>query len=232
MDIGRAFTFAFEDPDWLKKLLIGGLLLFIPFFGWLVVGGYWMRIIRRTYEGNDVPLPEWDQLGEDFVLGLKGAVALFVWWLPFIAIFLTMMCLSLPFWLAGNTSNEPYLVPFTALSVFGWIGLSGLSILFQIVMLVIQPMVIGRIAVTTEISSGFEVHAIAQEIRRVPVSLLIIVGLEYGLRSVSGFGILLCIVGVLFTTFAAYVPLSHLYGQLRRELDGSDTVPTELTLPA
>ena len=27
MDVGRAFTFAFEDPDWLKKLLIGGALL-------------------------------------------------------------------------------------------------------------------------------------------------------------------------------------------------------------
>lgn len=231
MDVGRAFTFAFEDPDWLKKLLIGGLLLFIPIFGWLVVGGYWMRIIRRSHSGDDVPLPEWNEFGDDFILGLKGAVALFIWWLPFLAIFLTLTCLSLPFWIASSSDQSGVTAVFAVFSVFGWIGVSFFSILFQLFILAIQPMVLGRIAVSGELADGFQVSQIIGEIRRVPVPLLIVVGLEYGVRSVAGFGVLLCFVGVAFTTFAGFVLLSHLYGQLRRVVEESQPVIYGPVLP-
>lgn len=219
MDVGRAFTFAFEDPNWLKKLLIGGALLFIPVFGWLVVGGYWMRIIRGAYQGDDTPLPEWDQLGDDFVLGLKGAVALFVWWLPFLVVLLTFVCLSIPFWIAANTNNGAATALFAIPSLIGWTGVSLASVLFQVVMLAIQPLIIGRIAVSGELADGFRAREILREIRLAPIPLLIVVALEYGIRSVTGFGILICIVGLAFTTFAGFVLLSHLYGQLRRVIE-------------
>ncbi len=232
MDVGRAFTFAFEDPDWLKKLLIGGALLFIPIFGWLVVAGYWMRVIRSAYAGNDVPLPDWDQFGDDFVLGLKAAVAMFVWWLPFLAIFVTLICLSIPVFIASGSENGAVAVPLTLISTVGWMGMSLVSIVFQVFILAVQPMVLGRIAVTGDLASGFQVSEIVREIRRVPVPLLIVVGLEYGIRSVSGFGILLCFVGVVFTTFAGSVLLSHLYGQLRRVVEESDGAMPSSVMPA
>lgn len=46
VDIGRAITYVFQDPQWLKKVLIGGLLSLIPIIGWLIIGGYWLRVIR------------------------------------------------------------------------------------------------------------------------------------------------------------------------------------------
>ncbi len=48
MDFGKAFTYAFEDQDWLKKLGIGGLLLLIPIFGILAVMGWTVEITRRV----------------------------------------------------------------------------------------------------------------------------------------------------------------------------------------
>ncbi len=224
MDVGRAFTFAFEDPDWLKKLLIGGALLFIPIFGWLVVGGYWMRIIRSAYVGNDVPLPEWDQFGDDFVLGLKGAVAILVWWLPFYAIIGTMFCLTIPFWLSTGTSHSAVFVPLAIFGTFGWIGLGMVSMVMQIVMLVVPPVVLGRIAINGDFAAGFQFRDMILEMRRVPMPLFMVVALEYGIRSVTGFGIIFCVVGLAFTTFGGYVMLSHLYGQLRRVVEESGEV--------
>ncbi len=226
MDVGRAFTFAFEDPDWLKKLLIGGALLFIPIFGWLVVGGYWMRVIRNAYVGNDLPLPEWDEFGEDFILGLKGAVALMVWWLPVYAVIGTMVCLTIPFWLTAGTSSSNIYVPIAIFGSFGWIGLSMMSMVLQLLMLVVPPMVLGRIAINGDFAAGFQFRDIFQEMRRVPMPLFMVVALEYGIRSVSGFGIFFCFVGLAFTTFVGYLMLSQLYGQLRRVVEESGEAPS------
>ena len=179
-----------------------------------------------------MPLPDWDQFGDDFVLGLKAAVAMFVWWLPFLAIFVTLICLSIPVFIASGSENGAVAVPLTLISTVGWMGMSLVSIVFQVFILAVQPMVLGRIAVTGDLASGFQVSEIVREIRRVPVPLLIVIGLEYGIRSVSGFGILLCFVGVVFTTFAGSVLLSHLYGQLRRVVEESDGAMPSSVMPA
>src|SRR5688500_894251 len=86
VDVGRSITYVFQDPQWLKKVAIGGLLVFVPIFGWLVIFGYFMRNIRQVAVGSDLPLPEWDDFGNDFVRGLKGFVALIVWSLPVIVV--------------------------------------------------------------------------------------------------------------------------------------------------
>jgi hypothetical protein len=232
MDVGRAFTFAFEDPNWLKKSLIGGALLLIPIVGWFIVGGYWMRVMRVAYSGKDVPLPEWDELGEDFALGLKGVVALFIWSLPFIAVFLTLVCFTLPYWIAVNADKGALTPLFGVIGVFGWIGIGLASILFQVFILVIQPVVLGRIAINGDLAAGFRVREIVREIRSVPVPLLILVALEYGIRTVAGFGIFLCVIGVVFITFGGFVILSHLYGQLRRVIEDQEILTNGPVMPA
>jgi hypothetical protein len=40
MEFGKAFSFPFEDQDWVKKLGIAGLLMIIPIIGWLAVAGW------------------------------------------------------------------------------------------------------------------------------------------------------------------------------------------------
>src|SRR4051794_20875370 len=79
MDVGRAFPFVFEDPDELKKSLIGAALLIVPMFGWPVVGSYWMHIIRgAAYAGNNVPVPPLFVVGPEYrVRGLVEGGVLF-----------------------------------------------------------------------------------------------------------------------------------------------------------
>jgi Protein of unknown function (DUF4013) len=86
MDIGRAFTYAYKDPKWPTKVLIFAVLAFIPIFGWCVDLGYSLRIIRNVVNGNDVPLPEWDNIGVLFADGLRAFFVSLVWSIPAIVL--------------------------------------------------------------------------------------------------------------------------------------------------
>ena len=73
IDFGRSFTFTSEDPEWVSKILIGGvfvlacsLLVGVPF-----VLGYFSRTLRNVVAGLARPLPDWDDLGGLFNEGLR-----------------------------------------------------------------------------------------------------------------------------------------------------------------
>jgi len=40
MDFGKAFSFVFEDEDWIKKIGVGGLISLIPVIGVFLVLGW------------------------------------------------------------------------------------------------------------------------------------------------------------------------------------------------
>ncbi len=83
MDIGRAFTYVFHDEEWPKKVVIGGLISWIPVLA-LVADGYGIRALRNAREGRETPLPKWDDWGHDFVRGLSVFVAALVLGLPMV----------------------------------------------------------------------------------------------------------------------------------------------------
>ncbi len=56
MDFGKAFTFAFEDPDWLKKILINGLIGLIPLVGQIYLMGWGLEVARRIAMGGPAVL--------------------------------------------------------------------------------------------------------------------------------------------------------------------------------
>ena len=155
-------------------------------------------------------------------------MALIVWWLPVYAVIGTMICLSIPFFLTAGSDQSSVFVPIIIFSSFGWVGLVMVSTLLQLLMLVVVPMVLGRIAINGDFAAGFQIREIVQEMRRVPVPLLLVVALEYGIRSVTGLGVFFCIVGLAFTTFVGYLMLSHLYGQLRRVVEESGEAASEV----
>jgi hypothetical protein len=69
MDIGKSFSYPFEDESWLSKLLIGALVSAVPIinFAWL---GYIADLIRNVMGGASRPLPEWGDFGDKFLKGL------------------------------------------------------------------------------------------------------------------------------------------------------------------
>ncbi|PWH20913.1 MAG: hypothetical protein DDG58_00470, partial [Ardenticatenia bacterium] len=83
MDIGIAFSYMFQDRDWLKKILIGGVISLIPIVNFAALG-YVVQLVRNVRDGQDLPLPEWDQFGEYFVSGLYLFLVYVVYAIPII----------------------------------------------------------------------------------------------------------------------------------------------------
>ena len=51
MDIGLSFSYMFEDKDWIKKILIGGLISLIPIVNFAALG-YVVQLVRNTRDGR------------------------------------------------------------------------------------------------------------------------------------------------------------------------------------
>ena len=83
MQIGKSFTYAFEDAKWFSKLLIGAIISIVPIlnFAW---GGYTTEIMRRVFRNDPEPLADWDDFGRKFMDGLILVVAGFIYALPFL----------------------------------------------------------------------------------------------------------------------------------------------------
>jgi hypothetical protein len=81
MDIGKSFSYPFEDENWLSKLLIGALVSAIPIlnFAWI---GYTADLIRNVMGGAVRPLPDWSDFGDKFVKGLLLTLAGLIYSLP------------------------------------------------------------------------------------------------------------------------------------------------------
>ena len=72
-DLARSFTYMFEDKAWLSKVLVGAAFVLLSplIIGALFLGGYMVEVIKRSYEDNEVPLPEWDNFGDLVSKGYK-----------------------------------------------------------------------------------------------------------------------------------------------------------------
>ncbi len=224
MDIGRSISYVFEDKSWLSKILIGGLLSIIPIFGWAVVLGYWIRTSLNVANGYELPLPEWNDFGGDFIRGFKAWLALVVWALPLIVL---AFCAVVPLAAVSNSSNG-------ALSAFGgllFVGVWGVDVILGLAIAFIAPVVVGRVVMQNSVSAAFDFAGIIATARANAVPLLMIVGMTLVLRFAASFGIILCGVGVLFTGFLSIVMLSHLYGQFWRQMGSYAPVNTGSIVP-
>jgi hypothetical protein len=241
MDYGKAFVFMFEDPNWVRKIVIGTLMallgiillpILIGFIPLLILAGYILDLVRNVVNRQQYPLPEWEDWGGMLVRGIKLAVALFIWSLPAIVVAIP---LTIGGTMLGNDSSG-------AQAVGGLLLTCGLClvILWAIFVALITPGIYVRLAVRGRFSSAFEVGALwsftRDHIGPVIVAILLtwVAGLIASLLSMVG--LVLCCVGVLITIPLAmlwqYLVMSHLYGQIGAVAGygqgGTGLVPVEI----
>lgn len=92
MDFGYAFTYIFEDKQWISKLAVLAfmlLLALIPLVGLValaVVAGYLLQLTGNVRNGMPRPLPRWTEMSEMLATGGFLLLAMLVYNLPLILV--------------------------------------------------------------------------------------------------------------------------------------------------
>jgi hypothetical protein len=218
VDFGRSFTFVTEDPEWVKKIVIGGvftlacaLLVGVPF-----VLGYFSRTLRNVVAGEPRPMPEWDDLGGIFNEGLRLTAVYLLYALAVVAVVAALGCVvMLPVMALSGHRGDPS-EALGLLGGLGIVGLYGLVMVASLALAVYLPAALARSALRGTVADGFAwretLGFIQANLGNYLVSLVI-----YLLASfVSQFGIVLCCVGIFPAAFWGYMVLAVALGQTVR----------------
>lgn len=212
MDFGRAFTFVTEDPDWLKKILINGLIMLIPVVGAMYLFGWAMEIGRRiaNYE-EPVRLPELE-FGRYLGLGFKAFVVMFVYTLP--VMFMAIPLGGLPALMSESGRNGEML---GVLATLVSLVCSCVIMLYSIVYMFIYPAALMRTAMTNSIGAGLKIGEVFRLVKAAPSAyLIVILGVFAAGFAASLVGSLLCVVGIIFTSVYSMAVTGHFMGQAYR----------------
>jgi hypothetical protein len=224
MDIAKAFTFVFDDDQWVTKLLIAAAILLLgvllgifvipAILAGMLLAGYGVEITRRVINGTAPVLPEWDNWGELLMDGLKVWIIGLVYALPIIVLGL---CLGAPIGILAEESQE-------ASSLLGSC-LGCLNFLWSIVVSLLMPAAIAFYVVDGELSAAFRFGDVFNFVRDNFATYLIVLVLTWVAGFVGGLGVLICGVGWLVTAPYASMVVSYLYGQAYLEAGGQTAQP-------
>jgi hypothetical protein len=212
MDIGKSFTFVFEDDAWITKILIAAAILFLGIlFSWLLLiplilavallNGYMVEIIRRVARGQVDGLPEWDNWGDLIAEGLKVLVIQIVYMLPII---IASFCLIIP--AAAAESSE-------GLSAFLSVILSCFMLIWAILATVVLPAATAIYAATNDLAAAFRFGEVFALVRDNLSTYLITLVMSWVAGFFGSLGSVVCGVGYFFTYPYAVMVIGHLYGQ-------------------
>jgi uncharacterized protein DUF4013 len=163
-------VFPFRAPNARSKLLIAGLLGFagfiIPIIPGLLLLGYGGLIMRRIIKEKGEPyLPEWENVSEMLVLGLRMGAAFFVYSVPVLLILmLSYVSMMVPMFVDifshpsyGGSDYGPSLgLEFGG--IFVWMCGFGIAILLATLLWLILPAVLGHVVAQDSFSAAFDVR--------------------------------------------------------------------------
>ena len=105
LQIGACLTWVTKQPDWMRKVLIGGLwsLASLTLVALPIVVGYCVRVVRAGFA--QTALPGWDSLGEMYREGLLISAIWLAHWGPLaVAVWAALRVGLLP---AGDPHDNP-----------------------------------------------------------------------------------------------------------------------------
>lgn len=226
MDLGKSFSYVFEDDNWISPILLGGLILLIPIIGQLWLGGYAVECARRELRGSSDLLPGLEDFGQRLGDGFKVFVITFVYALPAIIISV----------LAGIL----FLVPASVTSGNGDGGFIGTSLiifftvcfipLIILVGIMLQVLSFGGLAVFVATDKVNEALRFGEVYRRIRAELgpVVMVWLVQILASFIGsLGSIAFGIGALFTTVYSAALFGNYGGQFARKIGLSPSAQIE-----
>lgn len=203
----RAFSFMFEDKNWIVKIILGAIfnLLTLVLIGIPFVFGYLLELAKNSSEGKEIPLPEWDNLGDKFARGLVYAIIVII-----------------------------YSIPGIILSFIPCVRYC-LGPLYFLALLFVLPYITVRYAQTGSFEDCFRFNDIIDFAKKNLNNLIVVVLLTIALGIIATFGALALVVGVFFTMFWADLAIYYLYGKVVKageEVEGAGPGAESDTQPA
>jgi Protein of unknown function (DUF4013) len=210
-DFAKPFTYVFEDPDWLQKVLIGGLFYLAGIFivGWFFVLGYMARVARNVIAGLERPLPEWENLGEYLNEGVILVCVVIVYVLPLAVLAVGFM---FPAIIADSVDNE-------AAQAMGGLLTGCMSCLFVplvLAVVIFMPASLLFAAVERRFGAAFEFGRIWPFIKQNIGNYILAIIVYLIARMLGGVGIFLLCIGVIFTAFWSFLITTHAFAQVYR----------------
>lgn len=210
-DFGKPFAYVFEDPDWLQKILIGGLFYIAGFLiiGWFFILGYLARLARNVITSHPRPLPEWENLGDYFAEGLRLFGVLLAVILPMVLLAVGIM---VPAGILGSIDNE-------GAAALGGLMSGTIACLFVPISLAVtffMPAMLLFVAVEQRFGAAFEFGRIWPFIKLNIGNYVLAIVVYLIARFIGGFGIVLLCIGVVFTAFWSFLITTYAFAQVYR----------------
>jgi hypothetical protein len=235
MNVGKSFTFPFEDKQWISKLGMGAVVAMVPIlnFAW---SGYMVGIIQNVMNNVQEPLPNWDDIGKKFTDGLILFAVGLVYALPMlVAICLPLSIMIVPAILAGNGNMQEFSRAIAGVGSALFFCLLCVFTIYGLVLSVVYPAILVIFAREGTFASCFKFREVFNLIGRNAGSFFTAWGVSIGASLVVGFvagivqvvlNIIPCIgqiisfvltLGIVVYTSAVY---AHLFGQFGNEAFG------------
>ncbi|MGE5398059.1 MAG: DUF4013 domain-containing protein [Chitinophagales bacterium] len=208
LDYGQSLKYPTEDENWIKKVVIGGLINIVPFVN-LISVGYALESMRAGIDGQQV-LPEWDNWGERFVNGLMVAVISLIYMLVPMAIIVVGTLL-------GSAGSAMTGSGMAGLAAFGTTSLIGT--LVALVIGFFLPMAIANYVAQGNFGAAFEFGVIWNRIKSVMNDYIITFVIYIVAFFILGLLNVIPILGfiiMLLGSFYLLTVFNNIFGQLYR----------------
>jgi len=206
MDFGKAFSYPFQDPDWIKKIGIAALLSLIPIVGWIFVAGWMLETVRRVIQREPQPLAEWNNFGGYLGKGFKVFVVGLVYSIPAIIV---SACQQGLIYFGADQGDDTLM---TALTVVG-ICFGCILFVYYLLLALVLPAAYGRMAAEDQMGAAFKFGQVFGLVRAAPMAYVIVLLGGLVTSIVASLGLILCFIGVILTAAYAMAVNAHFYGQ-------------------
>ncbi len=218
MDIALGFKYIFNDEHVIKKIIIGSILFSLSIFiiPFILVSGYFIRIVREVQSGNDEKLPSWNNLWDLFKSGLKYDVALFLIMIPILFLLIILVSIFvLPIIISYQTESDIVFCLFYPCMIFIQIIVPVFCFMYFFSVMPSMTLLFNN---TGKIGKSLNLKSIFAITRNNYIEILIIAGLQLLLVYLVQIGLIFLLFGIFVTGFYAILVYAHLLGQLSKKV--------------